>query len=116
MSKIFEPYVRAFIRDLDINKFNENSQDLNQFLRSKIFKALFRVTTFITQIIYKVSGYKREILFERYLGINPISLDKVVPEILTSLFNEHGKAKGLTSAEIEKVFRRMFGRSDNKNF
>ncbi|MDJ1645585.1 hypothetical protein QLQ80_00575 [Mycoplasma sp. M5725] len=137
LTKIFDPYVRAFIRDVkkdhqsitaSITKIqdlinNTNSNSLNNFnlqinnnIKTKgSFKALFRIVVFMTQLIYKGVNFNKNLVFERYLNINPIALQNLIPNILIELFQKYISENELKTLNIGYVIHELFGNLDKND-
>ncbi|MDJ1647173.1 hypothetical protein [Mycoplasma phocimorsus] len=137
LTKIFDPYVRAFIRDVkkdhkniadsiiriqDLinrggsNYSNQFNLQINNNIKTKgSFKALFRIVVFMTQLIYKSVNFNKNLVFERYLNINPIALQNLIPNILIELFQKYINENELKTLNIGYVLHELFGNLDKND-
>ncbi|MDJ1648300.1 hypothetical protein [Mycoplasma phocimorsus] len=137
LTKIFDPYVRAFIRDVkkdhkniadsiiriqDLinrggsNYSNQFNLQINNNIKTKgSFKALFRIVVFMTQLIYKSVNFNKNLVFERYLNINPIALQNLIPNILIELFQKYINENELKILNIGYVLHELFGNLDKND-
>lgn len=121
ISKLYEPFIRAFIRDithLEKTKAkvkNFNPEDIKSYREIPSFRALFRVITFSSYLLHKAAGFNRYIFFERYLNFNPLALGNIIPEIINNLFNQYAPDFNREANKTSEVFQMMFGKMDTKN-